>query len=136
MKIKHEQLVDVFLAVAAEWGQAGAADAITEEYYRQGGGSLCLVPGKTWANQQNIYHRWLKGETPQQQEKIRLLFPALLGILPRDLRVRVKLYDSLQRSALLAARDALGVAIDAHDDAKEAVYIRAYHSAADSPKFH
>jgi hypothetical protein len=69
MEIKHEHVEMVLLAWAAEVGQAFAANAIAEEYARIGGDQLRLVPGKTWSNQQNIFHRWLKGETEQQREK-------------------------------------------------------------------
>ncbi|WP_052977483.1 toxin YdaT family protein, partial [Shigella sonnei] len=89
MKIKHEHIESVLLALAAEKGQAWVANAITEEYLRQGGGELPLVPGKDWNNQQNIYHRWLKGETKTQREKIQKLIPAILAILPRELRHRL-----------------------------------------------
>lgn len=77
MKIKHEHIESVLLALAAEKGQAWVANAITEEYLRQGGGELPLVLGKDWNNQQNIYHRWLKGETNAQREKIQKLIPAV-----------------------------------------------------------
>ena len=50
MKIKHEHIESVLLALAAEKGQAWVANAITEEYLRQGGGELPLVPGKDWNN--------------------------------------------------------------------------------------
>lgn len=40
MKIKHEHIESVLLALAAEKGQAWVANAITEEYLRQGGGEL------------------------------------------------------------------------------------------------
>ncbi len=70
MKIKHEHIESVLLALAAEKGQAWVANAITEEYLRQGR-RIALVPGKDWNNQQNIYHRWLKGETNAQREKFR-----------------------------------------------------------------
>ncbi|EOO0046276.1 hypothetical protein CLG76_RS26955, partial [Escherichia coli] len=53
MKIRHEHIESVLLALAAEKGQAWVANAITEEYLRQGGGELPLVPGKDWNNQQN-----------------------------------------------------------------------------------
>lgn len=79
MKIKHEHIESVLLALAAEKGQAWVANAITEEYLRQGGGELPLVLGKDWNNQQNIYHRWLKGETNAQREKIQKLIPAVSG---------------------------------------------------------
>ena len=85
MKIRHKHIESVLLALAAEKGQAWVANAITEEYLRQGGGGeLPLVPGKDWNNQQNIYHRWLKGETKAQREKIQKLIPAVLAILPRE----------------------------------------------------
>ncbi len=76
-----------------------------------------LVPGKDWNNQQNIYHRWLKGETKAQREKIQKLIPAVLAILPRELRHRLCIFDTPERRALLAAQEALSTAIDAHDDA-------------------
>lgn len=40
MKIKHEHIESVLFALAAEKGQAWVANAITEEYLRQGGGEL------------------------------------------------------------------------------------------------
>ncbi len=46
MKIRHEHIESVLLALAAEKGQAWVANAITEEYLRQGGGELPLVPGQ------------------------------------------------------------------------------------------
>lgn len=43
MKIKHEHIESVLFALAAEKGQAWVANAITEEYLRQGGGEI--APG-------------------------------------------------------------------------------------------
>lgn len=43
MKIRHEHIESVLLALAAEKGQAWVANAITEEYLRQGGRRI--VPG-------------------------------------------------------------------------------------------
>ncbi|MFM3049932.1 toxin YdaT family protein [Klebsiella quasipneumoniae] len=137
MEIKHEHVEMVLLAWAAEVGQAFAANAIAEEYVRIGGDQLRLVPGKTWSNQQNIFHRWLKGETELQREKIRLLLPAILRVLPREIRHRLSIYDTIERRALLAAQHAIGTAIDAHDDAIEAVYSKAYQpGAVEVPKYH
>ncbi|MCD6615572.1 toxin YdaT domain-containing protein, partial [Klebsiella quasipneumoniae subsp. similipneumoniae] len=117
--------------------QAFAANAIAEEYARIGGDQLRLVPGKTWSNQQNIFHRWLKGETELQREKIRLLLPAILRVLPREIRHRLSIYDTIERRALLAAQHAIGTVIDAHDDAIEAVYSKAYQpGAVEVPKYH
>ncbi len=111
MKIKHEHIESVLLALAAEKGQAWVANAITEEYLRQGGGELPLVPGKDWNNQQNIYHRWLKGETNAQREKIQKLIPAVLAILPRELRHRLRRCSdrlTLSRFRTVRSRQASG----------------------------
>lgn len=94
---------------------------------------MSLIPGKDWNNQQNIYHRWLKGETKAQREKIQKLIPAVLAILPRELRHRLCIFDTLERRALLAAQEALSTAIDAHDDAVQAVYRKAHFSGGGSP---
>ncbi|MGJ3322615.1 toxin YdaT family protein [Klebsiella michiganensis] len=137
MKIRHEHIEMALLAWAAEVGQANAANSIAEEYARIGGDQLRLVPGKTWANQQNIFHRWIKGETELQREKIRLLLPAILRVLPRDIRHRLSIYDTIERRALLAAQHAIGTAIDAHDDAIEAIYSKAYQPVAvEVTKYH
>jgi len=137
MEIKHEHIECVLLAWAAEVGQAHAAEMITAEYLRLGGGSLPLVAGNSWANQQNIFHRWIKGETVQQRKKIRQLLPAVLAVLPRGIRHRLSIYDTLERRALLAAQDALGKAIDAHDEAVDALYRQLQVSTlTESPKFH
>ncbi|HDI5842447.1 TPA: hypothetical protein PN968_004843, partial [Escherichia coli] len=79
-----------------------------------------------------IYHRWLKGETKTQREKIQKLIPAILAILPRELRHRLCIFDTLERRALLAAQEALSTAIDAHDDAVQAVYRKAHFSGGGS----
>ncbi|MCZ5698274.1 toxin YdaT family protein [Escherichia coli] len=127
MKIRHEHIESVLLAPIAEKGQAWVANAITEEYLRRGG-ELPAASGKDWNNQQNIYHRWLKGETNAQRKKIQKLIPAILAILPRELRHRLCIFDTLERRALLAAQEALSTAIDAHDDAVQAVYRKAHFS--------
>ncbi|SAF46000.1 toxin YdaT family protein [Enterobacter kobei] len=132
MQIKHEHIQCVLLAWAAEVGQAHAAEAITAEYLRLGGGSLPLVAGNTWNNQQNIFHRWLDGRTAQRRAKIRELLPAILAVLPRSVRCRLSIYDTIERRALLAAQDALGAAIDAHDDAIEALYQQVHHAERNS----
>lgn len=109
MEIKHEHIEMVLLAWAAEVGQAFAANAIAEEYARIGGDQLRLQPGKTWSNQQNIFHRWLKGETEQQRGKIRLLLPSILRVLPRDIRHRLSIYDTIERRALLSELQERGI---------------------------
>jgi len=137
MKIKHEHIQCVLLAWAAEVGQANVANAIADEYQRQGGGSLPLIAGNAWTNQQNIFHRWLDGRTAQRRNKIRMLLPTILAVLPRSIRHRLSIYDTLERRALLAAQEALGKAIDAHDDAVDALYQQVQASSiTESPRFH
>ncbi|MCD6615527.1 toxin YdaT domain-containing protein, partial [Klebsiella quasipneumoniae subsp. similipneumoniae] len=94
--------------------QAFAANAIAEEYARIGGDQLRLVPGKTWSNQQNIFHRWLKGETAQQRKKIRMLLPAILTVLPSELSARLVLANSMEYRALQMAKEAVNEAAEAY----------------------
>lgn len=103
MEIKHEHIQCVLLAWAAEVGQAHAAEAITAEYTRQAA-PRCRWWLATRNNQQNIFHRWLDGSTPQRRAKIRELLPAILAVLPRSIRHRLSIYDTIERRALLAAR--------------------------------
>ena len=132
MQIKHEHIEMVVRAWAGGAGQAHVANVITKNYHKLGGGDLPLVIGNTWNNQQYIFHRWLKGETALQRAKIQKLVPAILSDLPRFLRCRLSIYDTIQRRALLSAQDALGVAIDAHDDAIEALYQQVSRSECSS----
>jgi hypothetical protein len=136
MQIKHEHIQCVLLAWASDVGQAYAAEVITAEYLRMGGGSLPLAPGKTWNNQQNIFHRWLGGRTSYQRAKIAELLPAILAVLPGAFRHRLSIYDTLERRALLAAQDALKAAIDAHDDAIKSLYSRSLKCTSDAPQYH
>ena len=114
MEIKHEHIEMVLLAWASKVGQAFAANAIAEEYARIGGDQLRLVPGKTWSNQQNIFHRWLKGETAQQRKKIRMLLPAILTVLPSELSARLVLANSMEYRALQMAKEAVNEAAEAY----------------------
>lgn len=114
MEIKHEHIEMVLLAWASKVGQAFSANAIAEEYARIGGDQLRLVPGKTWSNQQNIFHRWLKGETAQQRKKIRMLLPAILTVLPSELSARLVLANSMEYRALQMAKEAVNEAAEAY----------------------
>ncbi|AYN30177.1 hypothetical protein D8682_26265 [Buttiauxella sp. 3AFRM03] len=133
MEIKHEHMEAVLLAWAGKKDQRRVADAIAEQYSQLGGGDLKIKPGKTWLNQQNIFHRWLKGENPDQREKIRQLTPAILRAMPRSVRHRLSIYDTLERRAMQAAQDALGAAIDAHDDAIESLYSKVQARSGSGP---
>lgn len=84
MEINHERIQTLLLALAAEMGQAAAAASITEQYHLQGGGDLPLVVGRIWNNQQNIYHRWINGDTQLQREKLRELVPAIRAVMESE----------------------------------------------------
>lgn len=85
MEIKHKRIQTLLLGLAARVGQAAAATMITESYHELGGGKLPLVPGKIWNNQQNIFHRWINGDTAAQRSKLRELVPAIHAALEAEL---------------------------------------------------
>lgn len=114
MEIKHQHVEMVLLTWAAEVGQAYAANAIAKEYVLNGGTQLRLVAEDSWNNQQNIFHRWLKGETEQQRNKLRQLLPSILTVLPRDLSARLLLAKSVEYRALQMAENAVHDAADAY----------------------
>jgi hypothetical protein len=63
--------------------------------------------------------------------------PGDFACSPREIRHRLSIYDTIERRALLAAQHAIGTAIDAHDDAIEAVYSKAYQpGAVEVTKYH
>ncbi|WP_234082955.1 toxin YdaT family protein [Enterobacter quasiroggenkampii] len=101
MEIKHERIQTLLLALAAKVGQAAAATMITESYHKLGSGKLPLVPGKIWNNQQNIYHRWINGDTPQQREKIRELVPAIYAAMEEELAYQ----DGIHLRAAIANKE-------------------------------
>lgn len=70
MKIKHEHIESVLLAPQPKKGRRGSLTQLLKNICARGR-RIALVPGKDWNNQQNIYHRWLKGETNAQREKFR-----------------------------------------------------------------
>ena len=59
MKIKHEHIESVLLALAAEKGQAWVANAITEEYLRRRRYIIVICIGfagtKTYSRRERIY---------------------------------------------------------------------------------
>lgn len=128
MKIKFERIQQLLLAMAAETGQAAAAAMITEKYHQLGAGRLPLVPGETWNNQQNIFHRWLKGETRQQREKLFELLPAILELLPDDMAAQLLAAESVEYRALSAAERSLREAKSAFMKTRRALFIQEYRS--------
>ncbi|MCR9028373.1 toxin YdaT domain-containing protein [Citrobacter amalonaticus] len=133
MKIKHEIIQCVLLSWAAEVGQAHAANLITEKYLQLGGGSLPLERGKTWNNQQNIFHRWLNGETPKRIAKIRELLPSILLVLPGELSARLVLSNSIEYRALQMAKIAVSEAADAYVAATVVDVVNQYYGGIESP---
>ncbi|EGW8417141.1 hypothetical protein JGY70_002463 [Salmonella enterica] len=133
MKIRHEHIRMVIDAwqLYPRVGRKKIADAIATAYFELG---MTYPPmHKTTTaegiglNIQNIF-RWLEKDTPDAVEKIQALIPAILAVLPRELRNHLSIFDTVERRAMLAAQDALCVAIDAHDDAVQAVYRKARFS--------
>lgn len=124
MEIKNIHLQEALRAMAAVHGKEYVGMRIAEEAIAIGCSSLLQAPDEPGAlhnNQQRIF-RWLECETPAQRKKIKELLPAILKALPGDIRARLSIYDTIERRALLAAQEALRVAIDAHDDAINAIY--------------
>lgn len=129
MQIKHERIQVLLLAMAAEMGQAYTANIITEHYHRLGGGDLPLVIGNTWNNQQNIFHRWLEGRTPQQRNKISRLVPAILEALPDGLTAQLLAAESVEYRALDAAERSIREAKSAFMRNRKAIFIQEYRSS-------
>ncbi len=116
MIIRHENIRCALLAWAAESSQEDVASTIAATYIRQGGKELPLTlitdpveqRHESWRNQQNIFHRWLSGETPEQRRKIQLLLPEI----PPLLRLRMEFADSIEYRAVIRAREELNRAFD------------------------
>lgn len=132
MQIKHELVQTLLLALAAEHGQAGAAADITENYHKLGGGPLRLVPGKIWNNQQNIYHRWIEGNTAKQRDKIAQLIPAILESLPDGLAGQILAAESVEYRALDAAERSVQEAKSAFMRSRKAMFMQEYRASRNS----
>ncbi len=120
MIIRHENIRCALLAWAAESSQEDVASTIAATYIQQGGKELPLTlitdpvaqHHESWRNQQNIFHRWLSGETPEQRRKIQLLLPAISEEIPPLLRLRMEFADSIEYRAVVRAREELNRAFD------------------------
>lgn len=132
MEIRHELIQAVVLAMAAETGQAHTANLITENYHQLGGGSLPLVVGSTWNNQQNIFHRWLEGRTLQQRTKIRELLPAIIASLPDGLAAQLLAAESIEYRALDAAERSVRDAKTAFMRSRRALFIQEHRTDRNS----
>ncbi|EEC7950011.1 hypothetical protein WG834_004916 [Escherichia coli] len=133
MKIKHEHIRMAMNAwlLYPRVGRKKIADDIATAYFELGMTYPPMHDASTTEgiglNIQNIF-RWIEKDTPDAVEKIQALIPAILTVLPRELRYHLSIFDTVERRALLAAQEALSTAIDAHDDAVQAVYRKAYFS--------
>lgn len=128
MEIKHALIQSALLAMAAETSQAYTANLITEKYHQLGGGPLPLVIGKTWNNQQNIFHRWLEGRTPQQRERMRQLQPAIIESLPDRLAAQLLTANSIEYRAMDAAERSIREAKSAFMRSRKAMFIQEHRS--------
>lgn len=132
MQIQHELVKQVLLSWAADKGQAYVANIIAEKYLELGGGPLPLVKGKTWNNQQYIFHRWIHCDTPLKRQKMRQLLPAILLVLPRRLNAQLLLANSMQYRALEMAVDGVNEAADAFVSATVVDVVSQLNNAPDS----
>lgn len=132
MQIKQELVKQVLLSWAAEKGQAYVANVIAEKYLDLGGGALPLVKGRTWNNQQYIFHRWIYCDTPQKRQKLSQLLPAILLVLPRRLNAQLLLANSMQYRALEMATEAVNEAADAFVSATVVDVVSQLNSTPDS----
>ncbi|EDQ2390382.1 hypothetical protein RU50_001302 [Salmonella enterica subsp. enterica] len=120
MEIRHENIRCALLAWAAESSQENVASTIAATYIRSGGKELPLTlitdpvgqRHESWRNQQNIFHRWLSGETPEQRRKLQLLLPAISETIPPLLRLRMEFADSAEYRAVVHAKEQLNRAFD------------------------
>ncbi|EBG6881479.1 hypothetical protein FJC35_18970 [Salmonella enterica] len=118
--VRHENIRCALLAWAAESSQEFVASAIAAAYLDLGGHELPLIRitdpvsqrHESWRNQQNIFHRWLSGETREQRRKIQLLLPAISEEIPPLLRLRMEFADSIEYRAVIRAREELNRAFD------------------------
>lgn len=129
MQIKHEHIEIALLALAAELGQAGVAEDITKNYHKLGGGKLPLRVGDTWNNQQYIFHRWLKGKTALQREKMQQLIPAILELLPDGLSAQLLAAESEEYRALDAAERSVQEAKSAFMRNRKAIFMQEYRAS-------
>lgn len=118
MKIKHEHIKSALLA----WGngqQGYVANLLAERYLDLGGKELRLKRGATWNNTQNIFARWINGDTPAQREKIQALLPAIRQTMPKYIQARMDFAESaecrqimdIRRTIEEATEDLMGVVI-------------------------
>ncbi|MHA0949530.1 toxin YdaT family protein [Enterobacter ludwigii] len=132
MQIKHALVRQVLLTWAADKGQAYVANVIAEKFLDLGGGSLPLVRGNTWNNQQYIFHRWIYCDTSLKRQKMRQLLPAILLVLPRKLNAQLLLTNSMQYRALEMAVEGVTEAADAFVSATVVDVVSKLNSAPDS----
>ncbi|EJF7980809.1 hypothetical protein M9I11_004687, partial [Escherichia coli] len=112
MKIKHEHIRMAMNAwlLYPRVGRKKIADDIATAYFELGMTYPPMHDASTTEgiglNIQNIF-RWIEKDTPDAVEKIQALIPAILTVLPRELRYHLSIFDTVERRALLAAQEAL-----------------------------
>lgn len=134
MKIKHEQIRDALLAwsAAEKNGRFGVTTKITEKYLQLGGGTLdlaqivdasgCVDLDARRNNTQNIFRRWINGDTAEQRQKIQQLLPAILEAMPAELQARLLVSGSIEYRAIQHVRESLNHSLTALNELS-AVYV-------------
>lgn len=139
MKIRHELVRDVVLALAGINGQESLSTDIANKYQQLGGGNLPLYCVTDPVGQSDLVRRnrlnlfrpvsgWLQGRTEEQRQKIQALIPAILAVLPDDLAARLLVANSIEYRALEAAEESIRTAKREYMRTKRELFIRDHQS--------
>ncbi|MFZ4218696.1 toxin YdaT family protein [Enterobacter ludwigii] len=137
MKIRHELIHEVVLALTGTYGQGPISTEIANKYHELGGGSLALYrvddqiaqSDLVRCNRLNLFKPhdgWLEGRTEGQRQKIQELLPAILAILPDDLAARLLVSNSLEYRALDAAEESIRTAKRAYMQTRRELFAQEY----------
>lgn len=110
MEIKHELLRDALHGLSRELGgNKAAASKVAEKYFELGMNSPEMhelgEENNLYNNTQNIFQRWITGDTPKQRQKIMQLQPAILAALPTESRARLLAGNSIEYCATRALKE-------------------------------
>lgn len=137
MKIRHELIREVVLAITGLDGQEQVSTEIANKYHEMGGGPLALYHVDDQIAQSDLVRRnrlnifrphdgWLEGKTKGQRQKIQELLPAILAILPDDLAARLLVSNSLEYRALDAAEESIRTAKRAYMQTRRELFAQEY----------
>ncbi|MEN4199119.1 toxin YdaT family protein [Serratia marcescens] len=114
MEIKHEQIRDALRGWATEATQRTVAAEITRAYFnlqmqapplaqieREDGS----VDDAAWHNNKQQIFRWLDSDSAGAHQKIQELQPAILAVLPAELRARLVAGNSIEYLAFRSLKE-------------------------------